>query len=151
MSRTARAAALARIDPGGARELWTNLLRWPTFIEGFAHVVEVSPEWPAEGSKLVWRSGPGGRGTVTERVVESSPSILGTKVFEDALSGRQTVTFEPADEGTRVELRLEYDLTGGGPLRALSDLLFIRRALRDALRRTLGRFAVEAEEEAALR
>jgi hypothetical protein len=151
VSRTARAAALVQLDPEGARELWTDLRRWPTFVEGFAHVVEVSPEWPAEGSKLVWRSGPGGRGTVTERVVESSPSALRTQVFEDALSGEQTVTFEPGDEGTRVQLRVEYDLTSSGPLRALSDLLFIRRALRDALRRTLDRFAVEAEEEAALR
>jgi hypothetical protein len=151
MSRTARAAALARIDPEGARELWTNLRRWPTFVEGFAHVVEVSPEWPAEGSKLVWRSGPGGRGTVTERVLESSGSSFRTKVFEEALNGEQSVAFEPADEGTRVELRLEYDLARSGPLRFVADLLFIRRALRDALRRTLDRFAVEAEEEAALR
>jgi hypothetical protein len=33
----------------------------------------------------------------------------------------------------------------------VADALFIRRALRDALRRTVGRFAVEAEEEAGLR
>jgi hypothetical protein len=151
MSRTARAAALVQLDPEAAHQLWTNLRRWPTFVEGFAHVVEVSPEWPAEGSKLVWRSGPGGRGTVTERVVESSPSAFRTQVFEDALSGEQSVTFEPAEEGMRVELRLEYDLTSSGPLRIVSDVLFIRRALRDALRRTLDRFVVEAEEEAALR
>jgi hypothetical protein len=33
----------------------------------------------------------------------------------------------------------------------VADVLFVRRALRDALRRTLRRFAVEAEEEAGLR
>jgi hypothetical protein len=33
----------------------------------------------------------------------------------------------------------------------VADALFIRRALRDALRRTLFRFTVEAEEEAGLR
>jgi hypothetical protein len=54
-------------------------------------------------------------------------------------------------EGTRVELTLDYELSKYGPLRAVADVLFIRRALRDALRRTLRRFAIEAEEEAALR
>ena len=34
---------------------------------------------------------------------------------------------------------------------AVTDMLFIRRALRDSLERTLRRFAVEAEEEAGLR
>jgi hypothetical protein len=48
-------------------------------------------------------------------------------------------------------LELEYELTGAGPLAALTDALFIRRALRDMLRRTVSRFAVEAQEEAALR
>jgi hypothetical protein len=33
----------------------------------------------------------------------------------------------------------------------VADAIFIRRALRDALRRTLYRFRIEAEEEASLR
>ena len=48
-------------------------------------------------------------------------------------------------------LSLEYELTGDNPFKAVLDLLFVRRALRDALRRTLRRYAVEAEEEARLR
>ena len=51
---------------------------------------------------------------------------------------------------SEVELSLEYELARYGPLRGLADALFIRRALRDALRRTLYRFAIEAEEEAGL-
>ena len=47
-------------------------------------------------------------------------------------------------------LRLDYELSSGGPLRVVADALFIRRALRDSLRRTVHRFAVEAEEEASL-
>jgi hypothetical protein len=35
-------------------------------------------------------------------------------------------------------------------LRGLADALFIRRALRDSLRRTLSRVRIEAEEEARL-
>ncbi len=50
-----------------------------------------------------------------------------------------------------MQLRLDYELARGGPLSGVADWLFIRRALRDALRRTLQRFAVEAEEDAGLR
>ena len=38
-----------------------------------------------------------------------------------------------------------------GPLSALAYAIFVRRALRDALVRTVRRFAVEAEDEAGLR
>jgi hypothetical protein len=49
-----------------------------------------------------------------------------------------------------VELRLDYELANPGPFRAIADVLFIRRALTQALNRTLARFATEAAEEAAL-
>ena len=148
--RTARAEATVELAPEAARRLWTDVRRWPTFVEGFAHAVELSEEWPAEGAKLVWQSGPSGRGRVTERVVESTSEHVATEVYEDALAGRQTVTFAEVAEGTRVELTRDYELTRYGPLRALADFIFIRRALRDSLRRTLSRFAIEAEEEARL-
>ena len=66
------------------------------------------------------------------------------------------VSFEPEDGGTRIAVELDYRLapTGAlrsGPLGRLTDVLFIRRALRDMLRRTVERFAVEAEDEAGLR
>jgi uncharacterized membrane protein len=140
------------LDPGRAWALWTDTVRWPTFVEGFAHAVEQSPDWPGQGARLVWQSTPGGRGRVTEKVTGSQAgSTLSTQVFEDALSGTQLVTFEVAEDGrTRVELRLDYQLTGGGPLKAVMDLLFIRRALGQALQRTLARFATEAAEEASL-
>jgi len=50
-----------------------------------------------------------------------------------------------------VELSLDYELTRYGPLSGMADALFIRRALRDSLKRTLYRFSVEAEDEAGLR
>ena len=71
-------------------------------------------------------------------------------MFEDALAGTQTLRALPASDGSEVELSLEYELARYGPLRGIADVLFIRRALRDALRRTLFRFGVEAEEEARL-
>jgi hypothetical protein len=150
--RSAHAQAGVPLDPPSTLRLWTNLQRWPSFVEGFGHPLEVAPEWPAEGSQLVWESRPGGRGRVTERVVESGEGRFATQVFEEALAGTQTLT-AVADlaGGSRVELRLDYQLARPGPLRGLADALFIRRALRDALRRTLRRFEVEAEEEAGLR
>jgi hypothetical protein len=149
VSRTVEVATVVPLAPPRARALWTDLRRWPSFVEGFAHVVEVRGEWPADGAQVVWKSTPGGRGRVTEKVVDDSPGCFATRVSEEALQGEQRARFTPAEEGgARVELRLEYELSQGGPLRPVSDLLFIRRALRDALRRTLRRYAVEAAEEA---
>jgi uncharacterized membrane protein len=140
------------LDPERAWALWTDVRRWPTFVEGFARVLEQAPDWPAAGARLAWESIPGGRGRVTEKVTASEPgSAFATQVFEDALHGTQLVAFEVADDGrTRVELRLDYQLTGSGLLKPLTDVLFIRRALGQALQRTLARFATEAAEEAAL-
>jgi uncharacterized membrane protein len=148
----AREAVTVDLPPDRAFGLWTDLTRWATFIDGFGHVDRVDREWPAEGAKLVWRSGPAGRGVVTEKVVASEPGErFVTQVLEERMQGAQAVTFATTDEGaTRVDVELDYRLTQGGPLKAVTDFLFIRRALTDALRRTLRRFATEAAEEASL-
>ena len=62
----------------------------------------------------------------------------------------QEVRFEPADDGCHVFLSLDYELAKAGPLRGLTDVLFIRRALAMALERTLRRFSTEAGDEATL-
>ena len=49
-----------------------------------------------------------------------------------------------------IDIGASVELARGGPLGPVMDVLFIRRALNQALTRTLGRFAVEAAEEAAL-
>jgi hypothetical protein len=139
------------LPPADAIRLWTDVGRWATFVDGFAHVVERSSEWPAPEARVVWESIPGGRGRVTEKVVESSARSFATMVFEDALIGRQSLRAAAAAGGAEVELALEYTLTKYGPFGVVADALFIRRAVRDALGRTLARFAVEAEEEAGLR
>jgi Polyketide cyclase / dehydrase and lipid transport len=149
--RTVKVAAAVPLGPEAAVALWRDLRRWPAFVEGLRRIERQSQEWPAEGAKVTWESGAPGRGRVTEKVAGSSPTRLATEVFEDRLVGVQT--FEAFEEGagSRIELRFEYELARTGPLRGLTDVLFIRRALRDALARTLRRFAVEAEEEAGLR
>ncbi|MDQ3935965.1 MAG: SRPBCC family protein [Actinomycetota bacterium] len=148
---TVREAIAVRLEPRRAYDLWTDVRRWPTFVDGFARPQRLDDEWPASGSKLVWQSTPEGRGTVTERVVESEPGVrLVTEVFEERCAGVQRVAFEPDAEGTLVQIEYEYELARGGPLRGVTDVLFIRRAQSDALVRTLRRFATEAAEEAAL-
>lgn len=139
------------LDPGRAWALWTDVGRWPSFVEGFARMVERAPEWPDEGARVVWASTASGRGEVTEEVAASEPGIaFKTQLQEEALRGTQQVTFARADDGrTRVELRLDYRLARQGPLQAVADVLFIRRALHQALERTLGRFAAEAADETA--
>jgi hypothetical protein len=150
--RTAAARLPVLLEPGPALALWTDTSRWASFVEGFGHCLELDQYWPDQGSKVVWQSGPGGRGRVTERVIERGDTWLVTQVYEEALSGKQRFAVLPHPEGGSVaELTLDYELNRRGPLRAVADWIFIRRALRDSLRRTLRRFAVEAEEEAELR
>lgn len=150
--RTARAQADLVLTPEAALRLWTDVDRWPSFVEGFARPVDRTPEWPHAGARLVWESSPAGRGRVTEKVMEAEgPDRFVTQVFEERLHGVQTFRVVESEGGSRAELALEYELTKYGPLSAVADVIFIRRAIRDSLRRTLSRFAVEAEEEAGLR
>jgi Polyketide cyclase / dehydrase and lipid transport len=153
---TVRAARTVVLPPDRAEQLWLDVSRWATFIEGFGHPIERDESWPAEGSKLVWESLPGGRGRVTERVISRTADHLTTRLNEESLYGLQTVTFHEGDDGgTIIELSLEYELNPTtiwrqGPLGKLVNLLFIRRAMTDSLIRTLRRFATEAAEEQAL-
>jgi Polyketide cyclase / dehydrase and lipid transport len=149
--RRASARATLPITPPDVLRLWSDVERWPSFVEGFARRLELREPWPEKGGRVVWESTPTGRGRVTETVVEYAADRFSTQVFEDALAGTQTLRALPASDGSEVELSLEYELAKYGPLRGLADAIFIRRALRDALRRTLARFATEAEDEAGLR
>ena len=148
--RRASARATLPLTPPEVLRLWSDVERWPSFVEGFARRLEVTDPWPEPGGRVVWESTPDGRGRVTETVTERAGDRFSTQVYEQALAGTQTLRALPASDGSEVELSLEYELAKYGPLRGLADMLFIRRALRDALRRTLSRFAVEAEEEALI-
>ena len=148
----ARERAVSVLPPGQALDLWLDTSRWPAFVDGFAAIDQLHERWPEPGARAVWHSKPGGRGTVTEKVAElEPPGRVVVDVLDDQLSGRQAATFEPdGEEGCRILVELEYELNERGPLRTVADVIFIRRALRDSIRRTLERFAVEAAEDAAL-
>jgi Polyketide cyclase / dehydrase and lipid transport len=149
--RRASARGALPLAPSDALRLWADVERWPSFVEGFARRLELTENWPEPGSRIVWESTPDGRGRVTEAVTENESDRFSTQVYETALVGTQTFRTLPADGGSEVELSLEYELSRYGPLRGIADAIFIRRALRDSLRRTLYRFGLEAEEDAGVR
>jgi hypothetical protein len=139
--------ASASIDvPGLASEaeaLWYDPVRWATWIDGFAAVVELSDGWPAEGT-LQWNSTPEGRGRVLETVTAYEPRGGQTLAVEDSrLRGTQRVEFVPGPDSVKVTLTLDYDLKERHPLTWLVDRLFVRREIAASLRRTLARFARE--------
>jgi len=129
--------------------VWLDPALWPSWVDGFGHVVRLDPGWPAPGSTLVWESPRGGRGRVVERVTVLTPGAGQRLEIEDAqLTGEQEVAFTPGPAGdVGVTLSLTYSLKRHGPIRAVVDALFIRRAMADALARTLDRFAIELAAE----
>lgn len=131
----------------GAEALWYDLDRWATFVDGFAAVVQRDEPWPGAGT-LIWDSTPHGRGRVIERVVRHQPREgQAAEVEDERLEGTQTVGFRAEGDATRVTLALEYRLKERTPFTPLVDLFFVRRAVGDALRRTLARFATERRAE----
>ena len=140
----------APVTPAVAQRLWVDTRRWPTFVDGFGRVLDIDESWPEPRSKVVWESGPAGRGRVTERIREYGEGVVAADVFDAQMAGVQTLRVEPADDGCAVFLSLEYELQGAGPLRKLTDALFIRRSLAMALECTLRRFSTEAADEATL-
>ncbi len=148
----ARAEVVVEGRISDAEALWYDTSRWPSFIDGFHHVTNADPGWPAEGT-LVWDSTPGGRGRVVETVETYEPRVGQTAKVEDPkLTGTQSVSFA-ALEGDRVRLKLElsYGLKDRplGPLTPVVDALFIRPRQREALLRTLSRFAREHASDRA--
>lgn len=146
----ARASA-STVVPGRlaeVEELWYDRHRWPSWVDGFGHVVKVEGDWPQVGARLLWQSPPKGRGLVQERVTAFEARTGQTLEVEDErLRGVQTVAFEADGDEVRVTLALDYELKQGGPLSPLVDRLFIRRELTDSLKRTLARFGHERRAE----
>jgi Polyketide cyclase / dehydrase and lipid transport len=130
--------------PGAAERLWTDPETWPAWVEGFGRITGRAGEWPEPGAVVEWDSGPHGRGHVRERVIVREPgAALETEISDDRMRGVQRVEFEPLEDGVGVKLELDYTLIGIGFAAPVLDALFIRRAIRDSLRRTLERFGRE--------
>jgi hypothetical protein len=141
MARISRTTEL----PGpisAAEALWYDLRRRPGFVEGFGHVVKVEGPWPEAGARIIWDAPrASGRERVVETVEAHEARSGQTVAYEDAqLHGRQTTTFAPAGDGVRVTVALDWKLKDGSPL---TDWLFVRRSLGEALRRTLVKYRIE--------
>jgi Polyketide cyclase / dehydrase and lipid transport len=126
-----------------AETCWYDLARWPEWVDGLARVVAVDGDWPRPGARVIWESGPAGRGRVTERVTEYEPLARHTvDVEDDSIRGTQRVEFEPAANGVRIQLTLSYSIKRRSPLTPLVDLLFVRRPMATSLTKTLERFGL---------
>ena len=124
-----------------AETCWYDIERWPEWVDGLARVIEVRGDWPRPGSEVIWESHPAGRGTVRERVTDYEHRAGQTSDVDDhSISARQSVTFQPRDEGVELQLALEYTLKRRSPVSWLVDLVFIRRLMGASLGRTLDRF-----------
>jgi hypothetical protein len=137
-----------------AETAWYDTRRWPQWVDQLARVVEVQGDWPRAGAVVAWESGPAGRGKVRERVTQHEPlSGQVSEVEDDSIVGRQSVSFEPRQDGAEVQLALEYRLRRRSPLSALVDLLFIRRLMGASLAKTLGQFrsALEASRPSSFK
>jgi uncharacterized membrane protein len=133
-------AALA----SAAEELWYDTNRWPTFVDGLAHVAKVEGDWPRAG-RVVWDTKIDGRGRVDERVTTHEARVGQTVSVEDEkVTGTQRVEFHPTSGGCRIVLSLDYRLKMNGPASFVIDR-FARRPMRDSLKRTLARFKRELE------
>jgi hypothetical protein len=132
------AAAEVPGPPEEAVALWDDPARWPAFVDGFRAVARADPDWPAPGSAITWDSTPHGQGRTVERSVRHGVREIET----EQLRGTLTASHE---DGLFV-VRLDYELKQRSPF----ALFFVRRSLRDALRRTVARFATERRADAEL-
>jgi hypothetical protein len=142
-----RTVRVTQTLPGTVYEIeqrWYDTSRWTAWVEGLRRVVNVTGDWPGLGSSVTWDSGPAGRGHVVERVVAHEPLAGQTVQVDDAsITGRQTVSFVPVDDGVEVQLALAYEIKKRSLFTPLVDALFIKRAMATSLATTLGRFAAE--------
>ena len=125
-----------------AEDLWYDLRRRASFVEGFGHVVKVDGPWPDAGSRVLWDSPPQGRGRVSETVDAFEARAGQTLYVEDErLRGTQTTTFAPAGAArVRVTVTLDWRLKESN---ALTDWVLVRRAMGESLRRTLVKYRIE--------
>jgi hypothetical protein len=131
-----------------AERCWYDTGRWPGWVDGLDRVVEVAPPWPQVGGRVIWESGPAGRGRVTETVVAYAPAEgQSLDVSDDAVTGRQTVAFAAVPDGVQVTLTFQYRLNRPSLVSPVVDVLFIRRQMTQSLQRTLAGFGARLRDE----
>jgi hypothetical protein len=145
----ARATIDLPVQVSAAEALWYDTSRWPVFVDGFGHVAKLEGDWPREGARVVWDSVPAGRGRVVETVTSYEVRVGQTVAVEDEqITGAQIVSFAPLGDGrSRMGLELSWRHKHPNALTPVVDVLFVRRAFAESLRRTLARFSRELRVE----
>ena len=128
-----------------AEELWYDTSRWPTFVDGLAHVAKVEGDWPRAG-RVLWDTKLDGRGRVDERVTVHEARVGQTVERRGREDHRHPARRVPArPDGCRIVLALDYRLKMDHAAAPASVDFFTRRPMRDSLKRTLARFKRELE------
>jgi uncharacterized membrane protein len=122
-------------------ELWTDIARWPEWVERVEKIVELTGPGDVAGTKYhkIMRM-PGGREDQWGEVAEVDRPRLLKIVEHGSLGDRFTgvVRLTPAGTGTDVTVEADYELPWG-VLGRIVDILFFRRALMSGQRQSLKR------------
>jgi hypothetical protein len=139
--------------PGSLAEVWDLYFAprtWPSWVDEFRAIEERDDVYPEQGGRLIWRSGPAGRGRVEETVLLHEPRRTHKISYVDPNStGEQLTTFEIAGaDSVRVKIELHYELVRPNFL-PFTDRFFIRPQMRGMLGRSLEGLRAEARDLAA--
>lgn len=146
---TVKAEALVAATLAEVWDVYFEPRGWSGWVDEFRGINEIEDGYPEVGGRLVWHSGPAGRGTVTERVLDHEPRRLHRISYSDENSeGQQTTRFEIAGEGVKVSLELSYDLVNATFIPG-TDRFFVRPQMRGSLERSLVGLGAEVGELAA--
>jgi uncharacterized membrane protein len=107
--------------------------------EWYAGIEQAKPDdlFPEPGGKveLVYKAA-GVTFNLTQTAVERVPGQVGVNRMEGMIAGTNRMTFTPEGEGTRVTMRFEYEMPGGG-VGKLFDRLVVERMNAQNLEKSL--------------
>jgi uncharacterized membrane protein len=107
--------------------------------EWYAGIEQAKPDdvFPEPGGKveMVYKAA-GVTFTITQTSVERVPGQSGVNQMEGMITGTNTSTFTPEGEGTRVTMRFEYEMPGGG-IGKVVDRLLVERMNTQNLEKSL--------------
>ena len=115
--------------------------------EWYAGIVETTPDdvFPEPGGRvdMVYKAA-GVTFTLTQTSLERVPGQGGVNRMDGMITGTNHLTYTPEGEGTRVTMRFEYQMPGGG-LGKVVDRLLVERMNAQNLEKSLASLKTLAE------